>query len=333
MRSSAAFAPPAADRRRRVLGDRPRGRGRRRDPGAAPWSASCSPRCSGTAARRHLVAARPAGRQHRRRGAERAGPGAGELDRRECGRVHADLARLPGVTESTVLATLDVLVPDPARDAFGQLRDLVAASSVPRIFSGFGQVTGPEVAAADPAAVTAGVRRRAVRSCRCWVSDRVQHRRERLGIRRRPRAGHDQRARRGRRDRPRGADVAGRAGPAAGVVYFDPTCRRRRPPGPGARRAARSPFGRAEARHGRLGRRRRVPARRVRTGPSRSACAPSSRPAVRTSTVALASIGEVYALRGKVRPGNSGGPLLAPRAASSVWCSVPTPRATTPASP
>ncbi len=62
------------------------------------------------------------------------------------------------VSQSRVLATLDVLIPNPARDAFGQLRNLVAASSVPRIFSGFGQVYGPQVAPPDPAAVTVAVR-------------------------------------------------------------------------------------------------------------------------------------------------------------------------------
>ena len=40
------------------------------------------------------------------------------------------------VTESRVLVALDSLVPVPARNAFGDLRDLVGTTSVPRIFSG-----------------------------------------------------------------------------------------------------------------------------------------------------------------------------------------------------
>ncbi len=61
------------------------------------------------------------------------------------------------VTGSRVLIALDSLVPDPARDAFGHLRDLVGTSSVPRVFTGLSQVTGPDVAEPDMAAVTPAV--------------------------------------------------------------------------------------------------------------------------------------------------------------------------------
>lgn len=51
---------------------------------------------------------------------------------------------------SRVLVGLDALVPPQVRNVFGSLRDLVGSSAVPRIFSGLGQVTGPDVAAPDP---------------------------------------------------------------------------------------------------------------------------------------------------------------------------------------
>jgi S1-C subfamily serine protease len=63
------------------------------------------------------------------------------------------------VTESKVLVALDSIVPVPARNAFGDLRDLVASTSVPRIFAGFAQFTGPDVDPPDPAALTAAVER------------------------------------------------------------------------------------------------------------------------------------------------------------------------------
>jgi len=58
------------------------------------------------------------------------------------------------VTESRVLVALDSIVPVPARNAFGDLRDLVGTTSVPRIFSGLAQITGPDVDPPDPAFVT-----------------------------------------------------------------------------------------------------------------------------------------------------------------------------------
>lgn len=58
------------------------------------------------------------------------------------------------VTESRVLVALDSIVPVPARNAFSDLRDLVGTTSVPRIFSGLAQITGPDVDPPDPASVT-----------------------------------------------------------------------------------------------------------------------------------------------------------------------------------
>ena len=58
------------------------------------------------------------------------------------------------VTESRVLVALDSIVPVPARNAFGDLRDLVGTTSVPRIFSGLAQITGPDVDPPDAAFVT-----------------------------------------------------------------------------------------------------------------------------------------------------------------------------------
>lgn len=63
------------------------------------------------------------------------------------------------VTESRVLVALDSLVPVPARNAFSDLRALVGTTEVPRIFSGLAQITGPDVAAPDPADVTVEVDR------------------------------------------------------------------------------------------------------------------------------------------------------------------------------
>ncbi|MEY2965101.1 MAG: hypothetical protein RLZZ228_914 [Actinomycetota bacterium] len=51
------------------------------------------------------------------------------------------------IRSSLVLRTLDSAVPDPARDLFSGLRDAVDASGLPRVFSGFGQYAGPQVPA------------------------------------------------------------------------------------------------------------------------------------------------------------------------------------------
>ena len=54
------------------------------------------------------------------------------------------------IRESGVLVGLDSLVPDAVRNGFSQVRDAVGATAVPRIFSGLGEVTGPDVQPADP---------------------------------------------------------------------------------------------------------------------------------------------------------------------------------------
>jgi len=53
------------------------------------------------------------------------------------------------VRQSRVLVTLDLAVPAVARNAFGGLRDLVGDTAMPRVFSGFAEVIGPDVAAPD----------------------------------------------------------------------------------------------------------------------------------------------------------------------------------------
>lgn len=50
------------------------------------------------------------------------------------------------VRSSLVLSTIDRAVPDTARDLLSGLRGAVDASGLPRVFSGFGQYAGPEVA-------------------------------------------------------------------------------------------------------------------------------------------------------------------------------------------
>lgn len=58
------------------------------------------------------------------------------------------------VTQSRVLVALDSVVPVQARNAFSSLRSIVGQTSVPRVFSGLAQITGPDVPAPDPAAIT-----------------------------------------------------------------------------------------------------------------------------------------------------------------------------------
>ena len=54
------------------------------------------------------------------------------------------------VRDSKVLVALDGLVPDAARDAFIGMRDVVAGTEMPRVFAGLGEVLGPDVAEPDP---------------------------------------------------------------------------------------------------------------------------------------------------------------------------------------
>ena len=61
------------------------------------------------------------------------------------------------VTQSRVLVALDSVVPPQARNAFASLRGLVGQTDVPRVFSGLAQITGPDVEPPSPASVTAAV--------------------------------------------------------------------------------------------------------------------------------------------------------------------------------
>ena len=53
------------------------------------------------------------------------------------------------IRQSGVLVAMDSLIPDSVRNAFSDVRDAVGATAVPRIFSGLGEITGPDVAAPD----------------------------------------------------------------------------------------------------------------------------------------------------------------------------------------
>lgn len=55
------------------------------------------------------------------------------------------------VRQSAVLAEIDRIVPDTARDAMRGLRDAVGESGLPRAFAGIAEILGPEVAPPDPA--------------------------------------------------------------------------------------------------------------------------------------------------------------------------------------
>ena len=54
------------------------------------------------------------------------------------------------IRQSPVLIGLDKLVPDIARNAFTGLRDSVGATAMPRVFSGLAELTGPDVQNPDP---------------------------------------------------------------------------------------------------------------------------------------------------------------------------------------
>ena len=54
------------------------------------------------------------------------------------------------IRQSPVLIGLDKLVPDIARNAFTGLRDSVSATAMPRVFSGLAELTGPDVENPDP---------------------------------------------------------------------------------------------------------------------------------------------------------------------------------------
>jgi S1-C subfamily serine protease len=60
------------------------------------------------------------------------------------------------VRQSPVLIGLDKLVPDIARNTFTNLRDAVSATAVPRVFSGLAEFTGPDVETPDAQSAKAG---------------------------------------------------------------------------------------------------------------------------------------------------------------------------------
>ncbi|TAK70868.1 MAG: MarP family serine protease [Actinomycetota bacterium] len=68
------------------------------------------------------------------------------------------------VRQSTLLARLDEAVPDVARDWFAAVRQTVSGSVFPRVFGGIGQFVEPGVAAPDAAVVTAPAVRAALES-------------------------------------------------------------------------------------------------------------------------------------------------------------------------
>jgi S1-C subfamily serine protease len=215
------------------------------------------------------------------------------------------------VTESRVLVALDSLVPVPARNAFGSLRDLVGSTSAPRIFAGLAQVNGPEVDPPDGAAVTPAVDRAqdsvvevvgSAPECQSSVSgsgfaiaaDRVLTNAHVVaGI-----------------DRPRVRRHLSERGLPATVVYFDPQADVAvlAVPGLSARALA------------------LVPDDATTGDPAVIAGFPESGPyrvepaRVRTLVSALGDDiygqagveRDVYVVRGTVLPGNSGGPLLRP---------------------
>ena len=61
------------------------------------------------------------------------------------------------VSRSRLLSSMDAVVPPQARNLLGSLRDLLASTEVPRIFSGLVETNGPDVADPDPRAVSASV--------------------------------------------------------------------------------------------------------------------------------------------------------------------------------
>lgn len=60
-----------------------------------------------------------------------------------------DMALTRQIRSSALLVTLDRVVPDPARNAFTGLREAIDASDFPRVFAGLGEFAGPEVSAPD----------------------------------------------------------------------------------------------------------------------------------------------------------------------------------------
>lgn len=215
------------------------------------------------------------------------------------------------ITESKVLVALDSLVPVPARNAFGDLRALVGTTQVPRIFSGLAQITGPDVDPPSPASVTVEIDRARdsivqvtgdTPACNASVSGSgFVAAPERVVTNAHVVAGVDRPTVRVRQSDP---------GYPATVVYFDPATDVAVLQVPGLASEP-LPLATQTARSGDAA----VIAGFPQSGPYRVEPA-----RIRTQVTALGDDiygdagveREVYAVRGTVLPGNSGGPLLKP---------------------
>lgn len=69
------------------------------------------------------------------------------------------------IRQSRSLVAMDSLIPDQVRDSFSRLRDAVGSTMAPRVFSGLAEVTGPDV----PAPLPDSIRTRGVRQARVSV--------------------------------------------------------------------------------------------------------------------------------------------------------------------
>mgnify|MGYP006275583623 CR=1 FL=1 len=63
-----------------------------------------------------------------------------------------NIGPLQTVRDSKVILALDGLIPNQARDAFIEMRDAISGTAMPRVFAGLSEVVGPDVAAPDPEA-------------------------------------------------------------------------------------------------------------------------------------------------------------------------------------
>jgi S1-C subfamily serine protease len=223
-----------------------------------------------------------------------------------------DMAITRQVRGSALLVTIDRAVPDAARNAFTGLRDAIDASDFPRVFAGLGEVAGPEVAAPDDRLLDRPAVRRtwpslvrisgAAPDCRSEVAGSgFVYARERVMTNAHVVAGVE---------RPYVAVPGGGAPVPAEVVYFDPDIDLAVLAVPGLT-AAPLAFEQSLADTG-------DPA--VVAGYPGGGPLDSSAARIRAVIDARGEdiygragvVREVYAFRGTVVAGNSGGPLLAP---------------------
>lgn len=223
-----------------------------------------------------------------------------------------DMAVTRQIRGSALLVTIDRAVPDQARNAFTGLRDAIDASDFPRVFAGLGEVAGPEVAAPDERLLDRPAVRRtwpslvrisgAAPDCRSEVAGSgFVYARERVMTNAHVVAGVD---------RPYVAVPGGGSPLPAEVVYFDPDVDLAVLAVPGLT-AAPLAFERSRADTG-------DPA--VVAGFPGGGPLDSSAARIRAVIDARGEdiygragvVREVYAFRGTVVAGNSGGPLLSP---------------------